>query len=74
MAGEKAAQRAFIYPSSITLSVKRNYKKRFTSRNNPQQDEPVGGNWLPITGPIVLPIWEYVDLYENMNTPIRSSS
>lgn len=45
-----------LYPSKISLTFARKYKKRRSTRNNPYIDEPVAGAWFLIGGSFTLPI------------------
>jgi hypothetical protein len=46
-----------ICPNAISLDFVRSYKRRFTSCAAPYMNEPVGTDWIDISGSITLPIW-----------------
>lgn len=48
------------YPNAISLKFARELKRRKTSHNLPYIDEPLVGNWIPVTGTISFPIWDLI--------------
>jgi len=64
--GDALAAGDKIYPSGMTLTFARAYKRRRTARNAPYVDEPVVGAWLPVSGSLTFPIDEVSGWWSDM--------